>query len=231
MIDPNRLISTIQDLKNALSEPRAFVPRGEGNFEKLSESLLSKFQIQKGKQLYWMTDIEFYIYTDDHRDIITYPRNTEAGEWFFHASGVDISFKSKVDLEIWTKKQKPVLSKDSVFGGILIRGIVPAYDGAQPIDGPMKVCDELFDKFDAFATPTDFPRIVEARTTRVNQPTIFKEKRKNLNDNPEKKVKSILYNYKDIDKAHISETDLIAEYGKHLVSEYRFFVPPSRSSK
>lgn len=53
-----------------------------------------------------MTDIEFYLYTSSHKDIITYPRNSEAGQCFFHSSGVDISFESNVDTKVMKRTQK-----------------------------------------------------------------------------------------------------------------------------
>ena len=41
-------------------------------------------------------DIEFYWFSKNHKDTITYPRNCNAGDWFFHNSGVDLAFDSYV---------------------------------------------------------------------------------------------------------------------------------------
>ncbi len=222
-MDQNKPINTKAELIKALSTPKDLIQEGGGKFEELAKALMNNFQIKKGDKLYWMTDIEFYIYTDSHRDIITYPRNCEAGRWFFHASGVDISFKSKVELKEHPKHQMmPFLTKDAVFGGILIRGIVRDLTGAAPVDGPMKVCDELFDQFNAFYPPADFPLIVPAKESRNAQVIPDKDGRVGLKDNAIEKVKSIRYNYSGIDETHFKDGDLEAGYSKYLKAEYRF---------
>lgn len=94
-----------------------------------------------------LAEIEFYLFSPTHPDVIAYPRIFEnGGQWFFHQSGVDLSFKSD----------------DIVFGGILIRGICEHKAGAQPIIGPLKCVYTLWDHFDAFnPTPDSYPHIVE----------------------------------------------------------------------
>ena len=93
----------------------------EDKFKALANILLNHISIQKGEFEYYLTDIEFYLYSPEHKDIITYPRNCEAGQWFFHSSGVDISFESKVDtkLKTRTKRRMACLTESSIFGGIL----------------------------------------------------------------------------------------------------------------
>lgn len=222
-MDQNKPINTKAELIKALSTPVDLIQKGVGKFEELAKALMNNFQIKKGDNRYWMTDIEFYVYTDSHRDIITYPRNCEAGRWFFHASGVDISFKSNVEFKEHPKKHQmmPFLTKDAVFGGILIRGIVRDFDGA-PIDGPMKVCDELFDQFNAFYPPADFPLIVTAKESRHVQVIPDEDGRYGLKDNAIEKVKSIRYNYSGIDGMHFKEGDLEEGYSKYLKAKYRF---------
>lgn len=220
-----KTIKTIEELKDALAKPESLFLKQEQKFLDFAKDLMCNFQIEKGDKRYWMTEIEFYVYTDEHRDIITYPRNCPAGMWFFHASGVDISFASKVVTKEHpiTHKQKPYLDKTAVFGGILIRGIVLDIEGADPIDGPIKVCDELFDQFDAFGKPTHFPQIVPANEERK----VKLEKgllRKGFNSDDEKKVLSILkYNYSGYDEKALTEEKLIERY-KHFREEglYRF---------
>ena len=217
-------MKTIEELKDALAKPKDLLTKGLGDFAK---DLMCNFQIAKGDKRYWMTEIEFYIYTDDHRDIITYPRNCLEGMWFFHASGVDISFASKVIKEHpKTHKRKPYLDKTAVFGGILIRGIVLDSKDALPIGGPLKVCDVLFDQFNAFDAPDNFPQIKEASIPRNVQVVCDKEGRYGLNRDPEKKVKSILFNYSGIDESCISKSELIVEYGKYLDARYRYLTVP-----
>ena len=217
-------MKTIEELKDALARPERLFPKPEKKFKEFAESLMNNFQIEKGDKRYWMTEIEFYVFTDEHQDIITYPRNCPAGMWFFHASGVDISFASKVIKEHpTTHKRKPYLDKTAVFGGILIREIVLDSKGADPIGGPIKVCDELFDQFDAFGKMERFPRIVPANKERE----VKLEKgflRKGFNSDDEKKVQSILkYNYSGYDEKAFPEEQLIEKY-KYYRKEglYRF---------
>lgn len=88
-------------------------------FKEIAEILLTQTKIVKGSQEYYITDIEFYLYYKGHKDIITYPRKCEAGEWFFHGSGVDIFFASNVEFQ----NGKAKLSDNLFFGEILLRGI------------------------------------------------------------------------------------------------------------
>ena len=219
------MIATIDALKQALSTPENLISNGVGNFDALAKSLMNNFQIMKGRKRYWLTEIEFYLFTESHRDIITYPRRCEAGMWFFHASGVDISFKSNVIFEDSPEKKKwmPILSKGAVFGGILIRGVVREDTLDRPVSGPIRVCDELFDKFDALQTPTDFPQIVVAPKARGVEPT--KLLRFGISKEDEKKVHGILTsNYIGFDKV-FREEKLVEAYKTYREEGlYRFRV-------
>ena len=127
----------------------------EKKFDEIAEILLTKTKIVKGTREYYITDIEFYLYCDRHEDIITYPRNCEAGDWFFHDSGVDISFGSNLSFE----DDKAILKNNSFFGGILLRGIKPVggYSSSKNLtDAPKNIVDELFDKFSAFEESEHF---------------------------------------------------------------------------
>ncbi|MBD5250797.1 MAG: hypothetical protein HDS56_06440 [Barnesiella sp.] len=114
-------------------------------FKSIADDLLNHVFIAKDDKFYEIIDIEFYLFSHAHPDVITYPRQIDGGQWYFHQSGVDLSFASD----------------DTVFGGILIRGICEHKDGATPIIGPLKCVDKLWDQFDAFnPSPVSYPRIV-----------------------------------------------------------------------
>ena len=216
-------METIEELKDALAAPERLVKNPQKVFDEFkgfAASLMKNFQIEKGDNRYWMTDIEFYIYTDSHRDIITYPRNCEAGRWFFHASGVDISFKSKVELKKHPKRQMmPFLTKDAVFGGILIRKIVMDGNPSIEANGPIKVIDELFDQFDALKAPENFPIIVTANSPRAN--SFQSSIRVGMKEEGKTKVPKILYNYSGW---QIPEEQLIKSHDTYREKRYRFFV-------
>ena len=128
----------------------------EKKFDEIAEILLTKTKIVKGTREYYITDIEFYLYCDGHEDIITYPRSCEAGDWFFHDSGVDISFGSNLSFE---DDKAKIPDNNSFFGGILLRGIKPVggYSSSKNLtDAPKNIVDELFDKFSAFEESEHF---------------------------------------------------------------------------
>lgn len=126
----------------------------EKKFDEIAKILLTKTKIVKGEKNtknykeYYITDIEFYLYCEGHKDEKVYKRNTEAGDWLLHYSGVDICFKSE-NIEFEENKWK--LKENVFFGGILLRGI-EAIDG-QTLSGrdlnghPLLLCYELFSGF------------------------------------------------------------------------------------
>jgi len=198
-------------------------------FKVLADILLNEVLIEKGEQKYLITDIEFYLYTSAHKDIITYPRNCKAGQWFFHSSGVDISFESNVGTEVKAKSKKRMcyLTDDSVFGGILIKAIEPAWvenseDGAvNDFKGPQKVCYELFDMFDSFGNADNFPRLILSPHKR----DIAVQPRHNLltkDKTVEMKVDSILAN--NYCGSDIKKDELIKGFNEYLEAEYRFHI-------
>lgn len=131
-------------------------------FSDVADLLMNEYVISKRGILYEIVEIEFYLFNQEHHDVITYPRNMKAGEWFFHQSGVDLTFESNRDQ----------------FGGILIRGIkrlTPRAEGDNRsllILGPQKCVDELWDKFNAFkAIASEIPIIIPAKG-RVEKATL-----------------------------------------------------------
>ena len=116
----------------------------QASFDSIAEELMCNHIIQKRSYQYEIAEIEFYFYSPEYRDIITYPRDIRAGRWFFHPSGVDLTFDSfgiKYE-DAW------ILDEDVHFGGILIRGLYRLND-KKYIFGPHKCVDELWDNFDA----------------------------------------------------------------------------------
>lgn len=106
----------MDELKRLLTNP--FAQFDVGSFKVkchiIAIDLFRNFYIQCGTQMYYFAEIEFYYYDKDRFDkewnTVTYPRtDKEAGDLFFHYSGVDICFDSNF--------------KDGRFGGILIRSL------------------------------------------------------------------------------------------------------------
>ena len=189
-------------------------------FYSIAQDLLTSYVIRKGDVKYRLTDIEFYLYHDRHKDIITYPRITPAGSWYFHSSGVDITFESDVFFSKHSKK--PRLTTNAFFGGILIRGIekiVPRGKN-EPFKGPMLSCDELFDQFDAIGNVQNFPKLVPCKP--MDGQAVQLKSRFGLNPDADKKVDSILkYNYVGSD---IDREVLIQSYKNFLNAPYHFIL-------
>lgn len=101
-------------------------------FQKIAKKLFEKYQIAKGNTRYDFEEIEFYLYTENHKDNNhVYPRECQAGEWFVHYSGVDLTFQ--------TLKEG---NKITQCGGILIRRIKKV--GGESVGGPLRCLMELF---------------------------------------------------------------------------------------
>ena len=83
------------ELRDLLDLSNVEINNIEQRFEEIAKHLFQGYCIKKGNDQYKLLEIEFYYYTKDFEDIITYPRNVSSGKWFFHDSGVDITFESK----------------------------------------------------------------------------------------------------------------------------------------
>ena len=226
--------NSINDLRNLLQQKWLL----DGNciekkFQHLASILLHNVVILKGNKKYKLTDIEFYFYCSTHQDIITYPRNSKAGEWFFHSSGVDLSFESNVPMreKASTGKLMPCLTSDSAFGGILIRGIkhIDCFSDHQEekykLNGPMKVCEELFDKFDAFGNPDDFPRIIlEKHNDTSHIKSCHRVNLKPASKTFKEKVSSILANNYCCNESGITLDEMANKFNKYLTANYRYTI-------
>ena len=156
----------MEDLKDLLDISDLKESDINKRFKKIAETLMGNYIIKKGEKKYAFTEIEFYLYTNSHQDYITYPRKTTVGNWWFHPSGVDITFGSS-DIEIsYDEKGKEIVSlyDNPQFGGILIRGLynIPSHENKEGkyIFGPHNCINELWDKFNAFNYfPDEYPII------------------------------------------------------------------------
>ena len=128
-------------------------------FKGIAEEIFGNYHIEKNGQRYYFLEIEFYFCSKKHPDIITYPRNTTEGRFYFHPSGIDLTFRSEYKM-LDGKDEIVDVNNQFAFGGILIRKLLK-WDTKQIIDGPHKCEWELFDSFDAFQTmEKERPRLV-----------------------------------------------------------------------
>lgn len=182
--------------------------------------MMKNYIIKKGEKEYAIIEIEFYLYSPSHQDFITYPRDIEAGRWFFHQSGVDLTFNTiKTEEKTNEKGEKYLDFSECVFGGILIRGL---YDIKKKvyIFGPYNCVNELWDDFNAFdESISEYPILKKSETQ--NDGTIVKFKR-HIKIDKEKQVKKVYewaerIGYNIDSKEH---QDVINKYKEELFTQY-----------
>ena len=116
-------------------------------FSEIADILLFKSHIETSHGSYRILEIEFYFKNKNHEDNVTIERTEEAGMWWLHDYGVDLSFKS--------------VKSEKYYGGILIRSLMPLDDNQvnkEVIFGPRKCCWELF--YSSALEQNSAPRIV-----------------------------------------------------------------------
>ena len=116
-------------------------------FSEIADILLFKSHIETSHGSYRILEIEFYFKNKNHEDNVTIERTEEAGMWWLHDYGVDLSFKS--------------VESENYYGGILIRTMMPLDDNQidkEVIFGPRKCCWHLF--YSSAMHPNMVPQIV-----------------------------------------------------------------------
>ena len=130
----------------------------EATFRPIANNLMNNYCIKCGGKEYYFAEIEFYYYREEDKKMfeekkeknwedVTYPRKSNAGDLFYHLSGIDICFES--DLE---KQDKG--GKLGYGGGILIRAIVNANDSQKLIVGPLTCKDEILNACEGEKMPS-----------------------------------------------------------------------------
>ena len=188
-------------LKELLSKDYNDIKDYDIYFAEIAQELMCNYIIATDKAEYDIIDIEFYLYTPEHRDVITYPREMDEGRWFFHASGVDITFRST----------------NSIFGGILIRGL--RKNNNEYIGGPQKCVNELWHDFDAFGS-NGYP-ILKYSPSKFYSNRLWRGKRwiKIKEEDREKRVKKWIEN--GFDRKAFEEY-ITNEYNEEKRNLYRY---------
>ncbi len=181
----------------------------EAWFDLLAMEILNRHHFRIRKSLYEITEIEFYIYDDEHPDANSHATLMQKTllQMAFHTHGSSFkegSYKG-VDISLGHKKR---------FGGILIRGLKSLKD-QRIIDGPSKVVDEILLQFketkvrnlvlkiDGEIGGRDF----EFLSSNETHQHLFKCPRVGLSlkKNPDKKIPYLLKNYRYLKYPHLSK--------------------------
>ena len=209
----NEELKKLKELKERLESPlnEASKEKMEDKAKEIVSNLMLNYVITKGGKEYEIIETEFYYYSPSHQDITVYDRDMDSGRFFFHQSGLDITFKSQIE-----RINEKIDSQKSAFGGILIRAL-RQMDGKTFILGPINCVNHLWDNFNALEEPSvsEYPYL---RPNSIgNIECITAEKRHYPIDDAKKadKVKSLNAKF---DK----EVGKIEDLNKWLECKYRF---------
>jgi 3-methyladenine DNA glycosylase Mpg len=99
----------------------------EKSFNRIATDLMNNWILSAGNKSYQICELEFYYENDSHKDPYTHKHDlqTKMGKWYFHGSGLDITFGSENNPR-----------------SILIRAIYDL-DNSNYIYGPLKSVTEL----------------------------------------------------------------------------------------
>ena len=146
-------------------------------------------------------------------------------QWYVNDfGGIDLTFKSETNIEkIRDNKHKvvnkPVLTEDSFFGGILIRELQNAETGER-LEGPW-ACAELFRTHDATGAINDYPVLVPYESNIEFTSPSPRHNLKRSNQSTENKVKYLLSSYANrFTEEEIAE--LSKEFDTYHKCNYRY---------
>ncbi len=180
------------------------------DFLRIASELMNFHVLIAGNQTYRFTTLEFYYFDkENHPDIYSHQHALQktTGKWYFHGSGLDITF-----------------GNEDVHGGILIRGIKNLQKNTF-INGPINCVQELFSNLGDVVNDKGITFFI-ADNTREKQGAlmedqkVYQSKRVGLNKIIDRTPDTIFYNgfYRFFinpkktqkDKAFISE-DLLSQ--------------------
>ena len=125
------------------------------DFKRIATELMNEWVLKIQNATYRITELEFYIRSSDHPDNYTHGHELQkkSGSWYFHGSGIDITFGS-----------------DNSYGGILIRALQRMEKPGNFTYGPINVVTELFSNLqDVYNSSLSFG-LIEARNLPFEKP-------------------------------------------------------------
>jgi 3-methyladenine DNA glycosylase Mpg len=109
------------------------------DFQRIANDLLNNWVLKVENVLYRITEIEFYYKDEDKKHDDSYIHGhvlqKQEGKWYFHGSGIDITFGS-----------------EGAYGGILIRAIYNIKD-KEYCYGPLNCILEIFSNLSSIYDP------------------------------------------------------------------------------
>jgi hypothetical protein len=167
----------------------------EGSFNRIASELMNEYVLKVENTEYRVTEIEFYYKDDMHNDtyIHSHPLQKTKGKWYFHGSGIDLTFGS-----------------EEAFGGILLRAIYNLNSGAY-IYGPINIITEIFGNIHSIFEINLSFGFVSTKVGQFNFEEPIHVPRVGLNSNKNSKMYEKPYRFLIMPKQKHAEKTRIAE--------------------
>ena len=154
------------------------------DFARIASDLMNYHVLIVGNQTYRFTTLEFYYFDkENHPDIYSHqhPLQKTTGKWYFHGSGLDITF-----------------GNNDTHGGILIRGIKNLQEKTF-INGPLNCVQELFSNLGDVINDKGIEFFIADITHEkigalIEDQKVYQSKRVGLNENNDKLPDLKFYN-------------------------------------
>ncbi|PKQ68696.1 hypothetical protein BZG01_02960 [Labilibaculum manganireducens] len=167
----------------------------DSDFQRIAFDLMNHWILKVQSKAYRITEIEFYFKSDSHNDkyIHGHKLQMEKERWYFHGSGVDITFGT-----------------NRSYGSILIRAIYD-YTNDSYIYGPLNCVTELFSNIDfVYETNISFGLVnAEPPDFEIEKP--ISAPRVGLNPQKDKENFDAFYRYLIMPKKRHAEKSKIAQ--------------------
>ena len=151
------------------------------DFQRIANDLLNNWILKVEKALYRIAEIEFY-YKDNSKNhddsyIHGHLLQRQTGKWYFHGSGIDITF-----------------GNNAAFGGILIRALTNIQSN-EYIYGPLVCVQELFKNFPTvFNSEINFG-LIPAKENQIVKEKLIRAPRVGLNPQKDPEMWDKLYRF------------------------------------
>lgn len=167
----------------------------EGSFNSIASELMNEYVLKVNDTDYRITEIEFYYQGGNHNDNYIHGHSLQMtkGKWYFHGSGIDLTFGS-----------------EGIYGGVLLRAIYNLKT-SEYIYGPIKIITEIFSNVPSvFDTNISFG-LIRTENTFLELEKPIKAPRVGLNEKTNPNMYKELYRYLIMPKQKHSEKTRIAE--------------------
>jgi hypothetical protein len=167
----------------------------EHDFLRISTDLMNYWILRVNNAEYRITEIEFYLKSDFHKDTYTHGNTLqkEMGRWYFHGSGVDLTFGS-----------------DQMHASLLIRAIYNL-KSKDYIYGPLNAFAEVFHNFSNIYESNQIFGLIPVSREEIEFEIPLRAPRVGLNPKIDPEMYSRFYRFLNMPKQKHAEKTRIAE--------------------